>query len=171
MSLFPRLTYRSRQFWHALRSPAKRVETDALLARLSPEQIILFRRMHPSEQAHAYEVLKRLLALGHHDPDLLTAALLHDVGKVRSPLSLFDRALAVLGKHFFPDAARRWGEGRQRGLRRPFVVAAQHPAWGADLAAAAGVSPRVCDLIRRHQDSSDGNDSLLAALQSVDEES
>ena len=46
-----------------------------------------------------------------------------------------------------------------------------HPAWGADLAAAAGASTRACNLIRRHQDPSDGSDPLLAALQGVDEES
>jgi hypothetical protein len=170
VSIASRLAYRSRQFWNALHSPGVQVEIDALLPYLSTTQIILFRRMHASEQAHAYIVLRRLLAMMYTNSDLLTAALLHDVGKIQSPLSLFDRVVIVLGRHFFPDAVWRWGEGVPRGLRRPFVVAAQHPFWGADLAAAAGASTRTCDLIRHHQDPA-SKDPFLLALQGVDDES
>jgi hypothetical protein len=171
MSRFSRLAYRSRQFRRALPIPCRPVADEQLCPHLSAAQIVLFRRMQPSEQAHAFQVYERLTAAGHADPDLLAAALLHDAGKALAPLSLVDRALVVLGEHFFPAAARRWGSGGPRGLRRPFVTAAQHPAWGADLAAAAGASSRICDLIRRHQDVPAADDLLLAALQSVDDES
>jgi hypothetical protein len=60
-----------------------------------------------------------------------------------------------------------WGQGQPRGLRRPFVVATQHPAWGADLSAAAGASARTCDLIRRHVSPADDPD--LATLQQADD--
>ena len=40
--------------------------------------------------------LQRLQTQGFSDPDLLTAALLHDVGKTLSPLSTLDRILVVL---------------------------------------------------------------------------
>ena len=126
--------------------------------------------MQPSEQAHASEVLARLTAAGHADPDLLAAALLHDAGKVRSPLTLPDRVLVVLGKHLFPQTVKGWGTGEPNGLRRPFVTAANHPAWGAELASAAGAAPRTCDLILRHQDVPSADDPLLAALQEADDE-
>jgi hypothetical protein len=170
MSLFARLAYRSRQFRRAL-MPKAPVADASLEPFLSPEQIKLFRQMHPSEQVHAFYVLEQLRFIGYTDPDLMTAALLHDVGKVRAPLSLLDRVLVVLGKHFFPAVAKRWGDGEPRGLRRPFVTAYQHPAWSADLASAAGVSSRTCDLIRQHQSHPASEDRLLAALQSVDDES
>jgi hypothetical protein len=170
MSLLSRIAYRSRQFRRALLSKAPVADT-MLQPFLSPPQIVLFRRMHFFEQAHAFHVLQRIRHAGYTEPDLLAAALLHDVGKILAPISLVDRVIVVLGKHLFPKAAKRWGNGEARGLRRPFVTAYQHPAWGADLASAAGASPRTCNLIRRHQDHPASDDHLLAALQSVDEES
>ena len=164
-----RLVYRSRQFWKASFGRPPRIESGRLLPYLSPEQVVLFRRMQPSEQAHAFQVLERLEASGQHDRDLLAAALLHDVGKCLHPLSLWDRVLIVLGMHLFPGTARRWGEGQPRGLRRPFVVAAHHPDWGADLAARAGASPPTVELIRCHHTPSPADDSLLAALRQADD--
>jgi hypothetical protein len=114
-------------------------------------------------------VLERLLADGQTDADLLTAALLHDAGKVRARLSVWERVVIVLGKKLFAGHVKGWGEGEARGLRRPFVVAAQHAAWGAELALAAGASPRTVELIRRHQEQSGQTDALLRALQAADD--
>jgi hypothetical protein len=169
--MLSRLAYRARQFWNALLSPRRRVETRALFPPLTSAQVILFRRMQPSEQVHAYQVFQHLKSAGHADSDLLVAALLHDVGKIPNPLSIFDRVVIILGKRLFPHAARRWGEGTPRGLRRPFVVAENHATWGADLAAQAGASSRTVEMIRCHQDSPPLDDPLLAALQATDDES
>jgi hypothetical protein len=167
--MLSRFAYRTRQFWNALPGSRRRVETEALLPHLSPSQIVLFHRMQPSEQTHAYQMFERLNASGQTDPDLLSAALLHDVGKALYPLSLIDRVVIVLGKRFFGRRAERWSEGTPNRFRRPFVVAAHHPGWGADLAEQAGASSRTVDLIRRHQDVSSAGDPLLAALQSTDD--
>lgn len=165
----PRLRYRVRQFWRALFPPRQAIDEALLQEYLAPAQLDLFRRMHPSEQVHALAVFRRLYAGGARDPDLLTAALLHDVGKSLAPLALWERVLIVLAKRLFPRRWSAWGEGgAPRGWRRPFVVARQHPAWGADLAAAAGTSPRACDLIRRHQEDHT-TDDLLRLLQQADE--
>jgi len=171
-----RLAYRSRQFWNALLSPGKRVPSEALLPYLTPTQIILFRQMQPAEQVHAYQVFKRLEVAGQATPDLLTAALLHDVGKILVPLSIFDRMVIVLGKSFFRRATSRWAEGTPHGWRLPFVVAGQHAEWGANLATQAGATPLAVDLIRHHQDGPRQNqdsqtERLLAALQAADDES
>lgn len=168
--MFSRLAYRTRQFWNALPGSRKRVGTGSLLPHLPPSQIVLFRRMQTSEQAHAYQMFEQLKAAGQTDPDLLAAALLHDIGKVLVPLSLLDRVVVVLGKRLFRRRAKRWSEGTPSGFRRPFVVAAHHPDWGADLAGQAGASPRTVDLIRRHQDIPTTDDPLLTALQAADEE-
>jgi hypothetical protein len=64
--------------------------------------------------------------------------------------------------------------------RKAFVVAAQHPKWGAEMAAAAGTLPLAVALIRRHQDKPNTIEQqeinsreklLLRILQSVDDSS
>ena len=57
-SMSSRLIYRTRQFWNALPGHRKQVDTEALLPHLSPSQIVLFRRMDASEQAHAFQVFR-----------------------------------------------------------------------------------------------------------------
>ncbi len=171
-----RLTYRSRQFWNALLSPSKRVTSEALLPHLTSSQIVLFRRMQPAEQMHAYRLFKRLEFAGQTSPDLLTAALLHDVGKIQSPISIFDHIIIVLGGHLFRKATLRWAEGTPHGWRRPFVVAGQHAGWGADLVCQTGASPLTVELIRRHhnrpvQGPNSNTEHLLAILQGADDES
>jgi hypothetical protein len=170
----PRLAYRSRQLWYAFWGHLERVEDAAIQPHLTAGQIALFRRMQPSEQLHALRVLGRLVDSGQRDHDLMAAALLHDVGKILYPLSAWERAVIILGRRLFPRAVRRWADGPPLGLRRPFVVAARHADWGADLAERAGASPRTVDLIRRHQDRpvrcpAAPADRLRAALQIADE--
>jgi hypothetical protein len=169
MSLLSRILYRSRQFRLAFFGPWPPVPDEALSPHLSPSLITIFRRMKPSEQAHSFAVLERLKTSGYSDPDLLTAALLHDVGKTLSPLSVWDRVFIVVGKRFFPRMVKRWGDGEPHGLECPFVVAARHADWGAELVSAAGASARTVDLVRRHQDFSVPKDPLLTALQQADD--
>jgi hypothetical protein len=171
--MISRLAYRSRQFWDALLAPRKRVPSEVLHAHLTPDQLELFQRMQPAEQVHAYQVFQRLETADQTDPDLLVAALLHDVGKILHPLSIIDRVVIVLGRRFFPETARRWAAGTPGGLRAPFVVAAKHAEWGADLASQAGATSRSVELIRHHQEERLPNpgsltDHLLAALQAAD---
>jgi hypothetical protein len=173
--MISRLAYRSCQFRNSLLSSRKQIPGEALLDYLTPAQLKLFQQMQPSEQLHAYEVLKHLETAGRNDADLLCAALLHDVGKILHPLSICDRVLIVLGRRIFPGAARRWAAGKPRGLNLPFVVAAHHAEWGAELAAQAGATARTVELVRHHHDAPVLNpDShtqrLLTALQATDNE-
>jgi putative nucleotidyltransferase with HDIG domain len=173
--MMSRLAYRSRQFWNALFGHRKRLTSESFLNYLTPAQQQLFQRMQPSEQAHAFQIFKSLETAGQVHPDVLAAALLHDVGKTLYPLSIFDRVLIVLGKRLFPRRAQRWAEGSPQGLRLPFVVAEHHAEWGAELAAQAGATCRAVELIRRHQEQHVPNPSLLterllAALQAADDE-
>ena len=121
-------------------------------AQLTPAEMTLFQHFSNSDQWHSYRVMKTLQAANHIHPDLLTAALLHDVGKTRAPLSVWERSWVVLGQVIWPKKTAVWGQDAPLGWKRPFVVKAQHPAWGADMAAAAGSSELAIGLIRRHQD-------------------
>jgi hypothetical protein len=149
---FADLLYRTRQFWLTVRASALSDEDQAVVDDLlTPAQQELFARMQLSEQHHGLRVLNMLREQGETDPDLMVAALLHDVGKSRYRLRLWERVLIVLGRAFFPDRVRRWGQASLSWWNRPFVVAEQHPEWGASLALEAGCSSLAVDLIRYHQ--------------------
>jgi hypothetical protein len=176
------ITYRARQFWNALNAAPALEELELAQTILNPDQLVLFRQMQLSEQAHSLAVMKKLGSqslqwdglVEQHRQDLLVAALLHDAGKSLHPLKLWERILIVIGQWLFPAWIDRWGTGSPNGWRRAFVTARQHPEWGATLAAQAGSSPVTEELIRRHQNLSDTEpasilDYLLSELQAADQ--
>jgi hypothetical protein len=177
-----RLFYRVHQFWLALSAKPNPAGLELARGVLTPAQMELFIAMPPNEQAHALNVLQKLLGQGESHPDLLAAALLHDVGKQTHPLHPLERAVIVLGQKLFPHKLKQLGAEPLSGLhslpawQRSFVVAAQHPAWGAQMARDAGVSELGQALISRHQEKPSKNpltveDTLLLKLQAVDNES
>jgi predicted HD phosphohydrolase len=172
-----RLAYRVRQFGHYLNARLGPAEREAVAARLGPRLAELFARMTPAEQAHSYRVAQALITRGQIEDDLLIAALLHDVGKIRAPLQLWERAVVVLGRKLAPGLAERLGRADEANPwpGRAFVTAWQHAAWGAELAEQAGAPSRAAALIRRHQlapptPPRTEEDRLLAALRQADEE-
>jgi len=147
------LRYRVGQFWQMLRARplSTGVETE-VAAVLTPVQMKLFRRFSWSDQWHSYNVMKTLQRAGHTQPDLLLAALLHDVGKTRVPLSIWERSLIVLAKKLLPRQTAVWGQGEPVGWKRPFVVKVQHPRWSAEMVKQTDCSALALALIRRHQE-------------------
>ncbi len=171
------VSYRVRQFWAALGT--RPLSQEAILpARqvLTKAQMNLFLHLQPSEQAHGLRVLQTLRKKGALHPDLLTAALLHDIGKIKAPLRVWERVLIVLGKRLAPKQVANWGGSKPGGWKRAFVVARQHPAWGASLAAQAGTTELAVRLIQNHQEDLSRGDRdplehhLLALLRDADNE-
>jgi len=165
------LRYRLRQLKNNLTAgPLSEVARQEVAVLLSPAERALFTRLSLADQWHSVRVLGDLRAAGYNDPDLLAAALLHDVGKTRYPLTAWDRTVIVVGVALLPRRAARWGQGPPDGWRRPFVIRARHPEWGAAMAAAAGTRAAVVDLIRRHADRPGEGDDVLRALQWADDQ-
>jgi putative nucleotidyltransferase with HDIG domain len=166
--------YRIQQFIRAVGAWIWPVDLQEFLEShaLSPTAEQLFRAMPRYDQQHALRVCCALKKMGHAQPDLLAAALLHDVGKTVHPsggLRLWHRVAAVLMRAFWPGQLERFGRDQPGSWRWPFYVAQHHAALGAELARQAGCSPGTVELIRRHEDPPDpSSDPSLAALQAAD---
>jgi len=167
--------YRVRQFIHAAtaRIGTSGIDETLIADYLPPTAVDLFLAMPYYDQQHALNVLATLRRQGHDDPDLLAAALLHDVGKSVSQAGrprLWHRVATVLGHAFWPDLLERLSqEDPEGGWRQPFYVQKHHAALGAQLAQKAGCSPVTVGLIRQHEEpGSHADDPWLAALQAAD---
>lgn len=169
MRAVDRIVYRVSQFVAHLNPRSEFVDHE--LARLlTPEQFALVRRLPRSDRAHLLSVRRRLEARSS-DPDLLLAALLHDVGKVdrRGRVYLVHRVAVVLLGHWWPHHLDRLAMPSRRTWRHGFYLAREHPRLGADLARSASCNERVCWLIARHADRA-VVDAELRMLQEADGE-
>jgi len=119
------------------------------------------------DQQHCYEVYRRLREQGCHDGDLLTAALLHDAGKgsmAADPVRLWHRVTYVVLSAAAPPLLGWLTESGRGGL----ATLRHHAEAGARLAESLGASPRVVEIVLRHEERGPADDRLRL-LQSADE--
>jgi hypothetical protein len=140
-------------------------------AYLNPRQLALFKQMKRGEQLHSLNVLRGVMAQGDVPGDLALAALLHDVGKTRYPLAIWQKSVAVIVRRFSPGRFAAWSARDPRHpWFRPFAVSVGHPRWSAELVAVTGASERALWLIAHHDDRAAAAASpLLARLQRADD--
>jgi hypothetical protein len=165
--------YRVRQFVQAAGAWMQPEDAQEIRRYLTPAGVELYEAMPRYDQLHALYVLRTLQGRGYSDPDLLAAALLHDVGKTvrqTGPLRLWHRVAVVLMRAFRPGLLERIGVDRRGSWRQPFYVQQHHAAIGAELARRAGCSARTVELILHHEDrSGQERDPLLAVLRAADD--
>lgn len=167
---------RIRQGVRALFAFTHPVEDSLAAQYLTPEQMSLFRSMQRSEQLHSLNVLRDVLAQAAETPHTLAvAALLHDVGKSRYPLRVWQKTLAVLVRAANRPLAARLSDGNPSNLLvRPFVVSVHHPKWSAELLRPTHASEAALWLVEHHADEperwSDHPDvELLKRLKAADD--
>jgi len=148
-----------------------------LAARVAPEEMAvvarlltvpcqeLFAAMPVADRRHGLDVVHRLLAGGHDDPELLAAALLHDAAKGHR-LRLWHRVAGVLLEAVSPRLLARLASPAERSWRYAFHLYLHHAAISADAARAAGATERTATFIRGASSSADA--PLAAALAAAD---
>lgn len=145
-------------------APALARPDDAFAAsRLPANEYALYRRMDRRDRDHACRVASALLASEPDvSPQVVRAALLHDVGKSDRPYRGWERIAVHLYRP--ADAGAAASAGR---LGRLWWHHQQHAERGADMIVAAGGDAVVAELVRRHHDA-DGPEGSRA-IQRVDE--
>lgn len=138
---------KARQFRSHLRARVATEERSALAGWLTPVQLAVFDGMHVADRRHGLDVVATLRASGVTDPEVLLAGLLHDGAK--GDTGIWPRVAFSLGQQYGTWIWRlaRFVPGWSMALYRLRV----HAAASADVALAAGCSPRTANLIR-HQD-------------------
>jgi hypothetical protein len=149
-------------------------------ARVAPDEEALARRVLPvtawplfdampvADRRHGLDVVARLLAAGINDRDVLVAALLHDAAK-GTRMRLWHRVAGVLLDAVAPTLLRRLARDDERSWRYPFHLYLHHDRLSAEIALAAGASPRAASLVRGDVDPADVH--LLRALRAADDAS
>ncbi len=149
-----------RRTWSYGRARVAAPERDELATWLAPAQLSLFDRMQLGDRRHGLDVVAALRKAGSADADLLAAGLLHDCGK-GPHVRLVHRVAWSLGQRYGEWIWRasshmptfRYGLDRLR----------THAERSAELAAAAGCSPRTVELIRLQENPVDEAGRLLHA--------
>jgi putative nucleotidyltransferase with HDIG domain len=159
-----------RQFLGALLPSDEPVLPADAVALLSPAERALYSRLTSPYRRHTLAVYRRLRASGTEDADLLTAALLHDVGKAEARIRLYHRVLGVLLRNLaLPLLLWLAREDTLDGWRYPFYVQRHHAKIGARLVAAAGSPAPVAALVAHHHEApSLTDDDNLRALRNAD---
>lgn len=167
---------RFQQGIRALFAFAQDVDYDLAERYLETEQMTLFQSMAKSEQLHSLNVLRDVLKQETQTPhDLAVVALLHDCGKSRKHLAVWQKMLSVLVKKIFPAWDKKLSEdGELSFWRAPFMVRRHHPRWGAELLRDSNVSECVIWLVEHHADTADSWQGhpyydLLIRLQGADD--
>lgn len=111
----------------------------------------LFSTMPRGDQWHGLCVLSRLQTAGWIQPDLLSAALLHDLGKANGRLSLIYRTFVIVANALGTRWVARLASDEPRSWRYPLYVHLHHAALGAARLQKAGASATLVNLVATHE--------------------
>lgn len=171
---------RVQQGVRALLAFATPLDLDLAQQYLSYAELDVFQQMSRAEQLHSLNVLRDVLAQSDTTPHALAVvALLHDVGKSRYHLAVWQKTLAVLVKTFIPKLAIHLAIhlARDEALhfwRAPFTVWKYHPQWSGEILRACQSNDVAIWLAEHHQQNADlhkqhPNYHLLCRLQVADD--
>lgn len=160
--------HRVGQFVAHVRARVEPAEERLAAEVLGPPALDLFGAMPVADRRHGLDVVERLIAGGHDDPDLLGAALLHDAAKGHR-MRLWHRVAGVALESLAPSVLRWIANPDPASWRHAFHLYVHHEALSAELAQGAGASPRLAAFIAGTADETDVH--LQRALKDADDAS
>lgn len=175
------MTVFKKRIWQGLRAllaPVTPVDFHLAQRHLTAKELEAFQRMSRAEQLHSLKALRNILEQNETAPAVLAvAALLHDVGKSRYHLAVWQKTVSALVNAFVPQLAA--GLGRDETIsfwRAPFALHAHHPKWSGEILRACGSDEAVIWLAEHHQENAENYRShphheLLRRLQMADDAS
>ena len=148
---------KTRQFARHVSAHVTASERAELETWLRPSEGRLFDAMHVADRRHGLDVTAALRRGGVVDRDVLVAGLLHDAGKGNT--SVWPRVAWSLGELLGEPLAR--AAAHLPGMRADLDRLRDHADASAQLAHAAGCSPRTVELIRNQSAPLDRDGELL----------
>lgn len=123
---------------------------------LTPAESALWGRLSAADRRHSVKVARRVqlrLAPTAYGGDMLwpSAALMHDVGKAESDLSILERVIATLASRTVNVATARGWAGSATGLKRRIGSYLIHGEVGADMIRKAGGREAIAAWTEVHQ--------------------
>jgi hypothetical protein len=155
------------RFFGALRPGGPSAEDRAWIETvLEPGEYALWARQPGHDRRHTAQVARHVeaaLAGGPHAGDSRwpACALLHDIGKLASGLSIPHRVLATLAGRATGGRRQRWEE--HRGLRRRIALYLRHAEIGADMIRMARGRDEVAHWAGAHHDRARLDPTLVPA--------
>jgi hypothetical protein len=152
-SPFARAIYRAGQFFRGFVTDVAPDDAHAVAVLLSPEELQLFLSQRPRDRRHSVLTMRDLerIAIAEGSTpseDLLTAALLHDIGK--GTVRVEYRVLFVLLEAVSPKLLDHFAQEHASHWRRVLWQLRHHAALSAALLTDAGSAPRVVALTAAH---------------------
>lgn len=139
------MIYRIKQFYRGLFARVTPEDQQFLRRHLNDREIFLFRRLRVGEQRHCLNIAYDCLSVKKNDTTLIKAALLHDVGKIESNLTLANKSLVVLIiKLNVPEKLL------PKFLHKALYYKIHHPKLGAEFLKEIGTEAPVIFLTRYH---------------------
>ncbi|MGH9036070.1 MAG: HDIG domain-containing metalloprotein, partial [Acidimicrobiia bacterium] len=148
----------AQRFFGALRPGGpKPADVEWVRGVLEPPELALWERLPAHDRRHTVEVARKVESMlagtpNGGDPRWPAAALLHDVGKLASNLSVYGRVVATLMGMAGGWRLSAWEEFR--GFRRRIAQYLRHAEIGADMIRMAGGREEVAAWAYAHHDRS-----------------
>ncbi|MFH5836702.1 HD domain-containing protein [Proteiniclasticum sp. C24MP] len=140
---------RVRQFLQNISYGFQAVDQMFLIRYLNEKEMDLFGKLQRSEQIHAILVAKGVLQEldSTENGSFLKAVLFHDIGKIRRPLNIVEKSLAVMVDKLFQERSLFEKFEFMRSFRH-------HGPWGEEILRKEDVfkEPLFYDLVGTHQE-------------------